>query len=107
MFYYEENADTFITHGGYKLANLDKSPLSTDTKMQVSGLLHREEGKSVCVMIEDKEKSLEVRLPAGEILFCQGYTQDEANAIISYLNENISEIMKTAGGVNPMKAFMS
>lgn len=77
------------------------------TQIHVSGLLHRGDSKSVCVMIESEDKSMEVRMPEGEVLMCTGYTKEESEELLAYLNENIDDIMQTAKGVNPMKAFMS
>ncbi len=74
--------------------------------MSVSGILHRGESRSICVMIDDKERSAEIRLPEGEILSKKGYTDGEINEIIAYLNDNMDDILNTARGVNPMKAFM-
>ncbi|MCR5595831.1 MAG: hypothetical protein K6G12_08280 [Lachnospiraceae bacterium] len=82
------------------------SPITTDTRMAVSGILHRGESRSVCVMLEDNERSIEIRLPEGEILSRKGYTEEEAEEILAYLNENMDDIMNTAREVNPMKAFM-
>ena len=82
------------------------SPISPDTQMFVSGILHRGDSRSVCVMLNDRARSIEIRLPEGEVLSCTGYTGDEAEDIISYLNENIDDILNTARDVNPMKAFM-
>lgn len=81
--------------------------MDNNTKMSVSGLLHRGNELSVCVMIEEDGKSLEVRMPEGSILSKSGYTENEISSILSYLNENIDDIMNTAKTINPMKAFMS
>ncbi len=74
--------------------------------MSVSGILHRGESRSICVMIEDGQRSAEIRLPEGEILSKKGYTDEEINELIAYLNDNMDDILNTARGVNPMKAFM-
>lgn len=80
--------------------------MNSNTKMSVSGILHRGESRSVCVMLEDDDRSIEIRLPEGEILSNNGYSSEETEEILSYLNENIDDIMKSAREVNPMKAFM-
>ena len=87
------------------------SPITPDTRMAVSGILNRAEGRSVCVMLEDGSagqtgRSIEIRIPGGEVLSNTGYTDGEIEEIISYLNENIDDILNTARDVNPMKAFM-
>jgi len=84
----------------------NKSVIGPETTINISGLLHRGDSKSVCAMVEDKEKSIEIRLPEGEILFCKGYTPSEQEEILAYLNENLGDIMNTAKEINPMKAFM-
>lgn len=80
--------------------------LTSDTHISVSGILHRGEALSVCVFVEDGDRSLEVRLPEGEFLSKKGYNEKEAEEILSYLSENMDDIMNTARGINPMKAFM-
>ena len=81
-------------------------PFSTDAKMNISGILHRGESRSVCVMFEDRGRSVEIRMPEGEILANNGYNDSEIDDILSYLNTNIDDIMSTAKSINPMKAFM-
>lgn len=86
------------------------SPINDKTNMYVSGLLHRgEAGKdlSVCIMLEEADKSVEIRMPGEEILSHKGYTPNEIKEILVYLRENLDDIMKTAKEINPMKAFMS
>ncbi len=89
------------------------SPITPTTRMAVSGILNRAGGRSVCVMLNDdgtgasgRERFVEIRLPEGEVLSNSGYTDGEIEEIISYLNENMDDIMNTARNVNPMKAFM-
>ena len=84
-----------------------RSPISPRARMNVSGILRREGSETVCVMIEDDGRELELRIPDGEILHNNGYTEKEAEEIISHLNSRIDEIMDAARGINPMKAFMS
>ena len=84
----------------------DSSPITPDTKMSVSGILHREGSKCVCVTMEDADRFIEIRMPDAEILSRKGYSEKEAEEIISYLNENIDDILNAARGVNPMTAFM-
>ncbi len=84
----------------------DLSPITPSTTMSVSGILNRGESRSICVMIEDGQRSAEIRLPEGEILSKKGYTDEEINELIAYLNDNMDDILNTARGVNPMKAFM-
>lgn len=82
------------------------SPINSNTRMSVSGLLHRGEKLSVCIYLEENDKYLEIRMPDEEILSRNGYTDDDISSIIEYLKNNNDEIMKTAKGINPMKAFM-
>ena len=84
----------------------DASPITPDTKMSVSGILHREGSKCVCVTMEDADRFIEIRMPDAEILSRKGYSEKEAEEIISYLNENMDDILNAARGVNPMTAFM-
>lgn len=87
--------------------NKTASPITPETRMSVSGILHRGSDRAVCVMIEDTARSIEIRIPEGEILANKGYTEKEAEDLISYLNENMDDILETARRINPMKAFMS
>ncbi len=84
----------------------DASPITPDTRMSVSGILHREGSKCVCVTMEDADRFIEIRMPDAEILSRKGYSEKEAEEIISYLNENMDDILNAARGVNPMTAFM-
>lgn len=101
-----------MTQENFDLENFDLKKnnqgfaITTNTHMYVSGILHRGNDRSICVMIEDGAKSLEVRLPEGEFLSRKGYTKNEAEEILSYLNENMDDILNSAKGINPMKAFM-
>ena len=88
------------------MENIELSPISTSATMNVSGILNYGGKKAICVMIEDGSKSIEVRLPDGEILSRKGYTENEAEEILSYLSENMDDIMKTAREINPMAAFL-
>lgn len=81
-------------------------PITPDTDISVSGILNREGKKCICVTLSDSGRFIEIRLPDGDILSRKGYTQNEAEEIISYLNENIDDILSAARGVNPMTAFM-
>lgn len=80
--------------------------MNKEIQMYVSGILHRGEERCVCVLFEEKDKSIEIRMPGEEILSNKGYTDSEAAELIEYLRENMDDIKKTAGSVNPMKAFM-
>lgn len=80
--------------------------LSSNAKMSVSGILHRNNTKSICIMLEDNGKSIEVRMPDEEILANSGYNEADVTALIEYLREIYDELILTAKGINPMKAFM-
>lgn len=80
--------------------------MNKDLNMYVSGILHRGEERCVCVLFEEENKSAEIRMPGEEILSNKGYSEDEINELIEYLRENMDDIKKTAGSVNPMNAFM-
>jgi len=80
--------------------------MNKDIQMYVSGILHRGEERCVCVLFEEKDKSIEIRMPGEEILSNKGYSEDEAMELIEYLRENIEDVKKVAGSVNPMNAFM-
>lgn len=85
-------------------------PLTSTTNLSVSGILHRGEHKSVCVMVSDTDKEAEIRLTAGfqsEVLASKGYSEAELNELIEYLDLHTDEIIATAKQINPMKAFMS
>ena len=82
------------------------SPITPDTRMSVSGILHRGERRSVCVLIENDQNYAEIRMPEGEILSRKGYDEEETEEIIAYLTENMDDILNAARDVNPMKAFM-
>lgn len=82
------------------------SPITSDTRMSVSGILHRGDSRSVCVMIETDSSHAEIRMPEGEILSVSGYTDEETEELLAYLTENMDDIMNAARDVNPMKAFM-
>jgi len=88
------------------LSNKNISVIGPDTAISVSGILHRGDTKSVCVMIEENEKSMEIRLPEGEILSRVGYTEKDVEEVLVYLSENMNDIMSTARSIDPMKAFM-
>ena len=92
--------------GGTPGQGSDVSPITPDTKMSVSGILHREGSKCVCVTMEDDDRFIEIRMPDAEILSRKGYSEKEADDIVSYLNENMDDILNAARGVNPMTAFM-
>ncbi|MBQ9334323.1 MAG: hypothetical protein IJS12_08335 [Lachnospiraceae bacterium] len=85
---------------------IQTSPITSDTRMSVSGILHRGDKRSVCVMIETDSSHAEIRMPEGEILSVNGYTDEETEEILAYLTENMDDIMNAARDVNPMKAFM-
>ena len=82
------------------------SPITPNTRMSVSGILHRGERRSVCVLIENDQNYAEIRMPEGEILSRKGYDEEETEEIIAYLTENMDDILNAARDVNPMKAFM-
>ena len=85
---------------------IQTSPITSDTRMSVSGILHRGDSRSVCVMIETDTSHAEIRMPEGEILSVEGYSDEETEEILAYLNENMDDIMNAARDVNPMEAFM-
>ena len=85
---------------------IQTSPITPDTRMSVSGILHRGESRSVCILLENDSKYAEIRMPEGEILSCKGYDEEETEEIIAYLTENMDDILNAARDVNPMKAFM-
>ena len=85
---------------------IQTSPVTPDTRISVSGILHRGESRSVCVMIETDTSHAEIRMPEGEILSVSGYSEEETEELLAYLNENMDDIMNAARDVNPMKAFM-
>ena len=85
---------------------IQTSPITPDTRMSVSGILHRGESRSVCIMIENGPSHAEIRMPEGEILSSAGYDEAEIEEILAYLTENMDDIMNAARDVNPMKAFM-
>ena len=93
-------------HDGATGQRSDSSPITPDTKMSVSGILHREGSKCVCVTMEDADRFIEIRMPDAEILSRKGYSEKDAEEIISYLNEIMDDILNAARGVNPMTAFM-
>ncbi len=85
---------------------IQTSPVTPDTKISVSGILHRGESRSVGVMVETDTSHAEIRMPEGEILSVSGYTEEETEELLADLNENMDDIMNAARDVNPMKAFM-
>ena len=61
----------------WKTTTEKSSPYTSSMNIFVSGLLHREDGMAVCVMVEDEGKSAEFRLNPqlpGEVLMNNGYT---------------------------------
>ena len=85
---------------------IQTSPITPDTRMSVSGILHRGESRSVCILLENDTCYAEIRMPEGEVLSCKGYDEEETEEIIAYLTENMDDILNAARDVNPMKAFM-
>ena len=86
------------------------SPLSSEANVSTSGLLHRGNDLSICIMVEDHGKSAEIRITkgrSGDILMNKGYSQAEIKELLDYFEASYDDISGYAKEINPMKAFMS
>lgn len=81
----------------------------SDLDMLVSGIINKNGEKKACVYFHSKSDNTifaEGYIPDCRITTYNGFTEPEIEKLEEYMQENLAELKKTAGGVNPIRAMM-
>ena len=75
--------------------------------MIISGVSSDEEGKKKAyILFEDGDKSLEATIPECSIVSNKGFSNEEVQKLIEYMQDNLAMLKREAAGINPFKAMM-
>lgn len=81
----------------------------SELDMLVSGIINKNGEKKACVYFQSKSDTsifAEGYIPDCQITSYKGFSEAEIEKLEEYMRENVAELKKTAGGVNPIRAMM-
>ena len=84
--------------------------MNSEIKMSVSPVFRKDGAKSIYVLFSDGDKNAELMLPdTGEsvkVMKNSGFSDDEINNLIDYVENSRDDITAIAAKVTPLKAFL-
>lgn len=80
--------------------------MNSEITMTVSGMTHTKDDKAVYVLFTDKEKTAEIAVPGCRVVSNEGFSDEEMEQLITYVDSEQDTIFSMAKNVNPIKAMM-
>ena len=80
--------------------------MNGEIKMSVSTMTRNKDNKAVYVLFEDADKKAEFALPEGRLVRNTGFSDDEIDQLIEYIDNEKDSIMDVAKKINPMRSFL-
>ena len=77
-----------------------------ELELQISGVTEKDGKKQAHVCFRGKDRYAEGLIPDCVLGKCEGFSDEEKEQLTDYLRANLTELKKTAAGINPLRAIM-
>lgn len=77
-----------------------------EVKLDISGVVERDGKRIAHICFTRGSDIAEGYIPDCVLTKVQGFTEEEASQLADYLRANLTQLKKTAAGINPLNAFM-
>lgn len=80
--------------------------MSNELTMSVSCMTRNKDEKAIYILFSDGQRNAEFAIPGCKLISNNGFTQDEINQLMDYINSEQDQIHKLSKEANPIRGMM-